>query len=80
MWGALTTGRPEKCPFPVQLMLFTEQELGTVQTAPLRESVYIRYRDNRNLSVHKEKQEPTQGEADELIRGENSITCLVLGS
>ena len=38
MWGALTTGRPEECPFPVQMMLFAEQELGPVQTAPLRES------------------------------------------
>ena len=38
LWGAVTTRRPPQFPFPVQLLLFTEEELGPVQTAPVRES------------------------------------------
>ena len=34
IWGAVTTRRPPQFPFPVQLMLFAEEELGPVQTPP----------------------------------------------
>ena len=34
IWGAVTTRRPPQFPFPVQLMLFSEEELGTGQSVP----------------------------------------------
>ena len=38
LWGAVTTRRPPQFPFPVQLLLFTEEELGPGKTPPRREA------------------------------------------
>ena len=39
LWGAEITARPEKVfPFPAQLMLFTEKELGPIQPKPLSDT------------------------------------------
>ena len=34
IWGAVTSRKPPQFPFPVQLMLFAEEELGPVQISP----------------------------------------------